>query len=93
MTTPSTIIVDVARHQNWYVATSKSLTGLFVAHQSLAVLFQEIPEVLFDCSSLKNITLHHCKLFVKKVPHKLDLEMLKDLKELIAVEKLMHKEA
>lgn len=55
--------------------------------------FQEIPEVLFDCSSLKTITLHHCKLFVKKVPHKLDLEMLKDLKELIAVEKLMHKEA
>jgi len=56
-------------------------------------MFQEIPEILFDCCSLKSITLHHCKLFIKKVPHKLDLEMLQDLKELIAVEKLMHKEA
>jgi hypothetical protein len=46
MTSPSTIIVDVALHQNWYVATSKSLNGLFVAHQSLGVLFQEIPEVI-----------------------------------------------
>ena len=51
-------------------------------------MFQEIPEILFDCCSLKSITLHHCKLFIKKVPHKLDLEMLQDLKELIAVEKL-----
>jgi internalin A len=56
-------------------------------------LFQEIPEILFVCCSMKSITLHHCKLFIKKIPHKLDLEMLQDLKELIAVEKLMHKEA
>jgi Leucine-rich repeat (LRR) protein len=54
--------------------------------------FKDIPDVLFDCGSLKSLTLHHCKLFVKKVPHKLDLEMLGDLKELIAVEKLMHKD-
>jgi Leucine-rich repeat (LRR) protein len=55
--------------------------------------FEDIPEVLFSCSSLKSITLHHCKLFVKKIPHKLDLEMLIDLNELIAVEKLMRKDA
>jgi hypothetical protein len=55
--------------------------------------FNDVPEVLFGCGSLKLLTLHHCKLFVKKVPHKLDLDMLKDLKELISVEKLMHKDA
>jgi Leucine-rich repeat (LRR) protein len=56
-------------------------------------MFQDIPEVLLECFSLKLITLHHCQLFVKKVPHKLDLDMLKDLKELIAVERLMHQDA
>jgi Leucine-rich repeat (LRR) protein len=65
------------------------LTDLYLHRNS----FDDIPDVLFDCCSLKALTLHHCKLFVKKVPHRLDLEMLKDLKELIAVEKLMHKDA
>ena len=65
------------------------LTDLYLHRNS----FDDIPDVLFDCCSLKTLTLHHCKLFVKKVPHRLDLEMLKDLKELIAVEKLMHKDA
>jgi Leucine-rich repeat (LRR) protein len=65
------------------------LTSIYL-HRNM---FDEIPEVFFGCLSLKSITLHHCKLFVKKVPHKLDLEMLKDLKELIAVERLMHQDA
>ena len=63
------------------------LTDLFL-HRNI---FENIPAVLFDCQSLKTITLHNCSLFVKKVPHKLDLEMLRDLEELITVEKLMHK--
>jgi Leucine-rich repeat (LRR) protein len=62
------------------------LTEIFL-HRNL---FDDIPETLFNCCSLKTLTLHNCKLFVKKVPHKLDLEMLNDLQELIAVEKLMH---
>jgi len=41
-----TIIVDVAVHQNWYVATSKSLAGLFVADPTLLGLLQEVPDVI-----------------------------------------------
>ncbi|HEX3747675.1 MAG TPA: hypothetical protein VHW09_27255 [Bryobacteraceae bacterium] len=46
MSTPSTIVVDVTVHQNWYVATSRSLAGLFVADPTMFGLLQEIPEVI-----------------------------------------------
>ncbi len=53
MTSPSTIIVDVALHQGWYIATSKSLTGLFVAHRNVAEFFQEIPAVIKSLIKVK----------------------------------------
>lgn len=43
---PSTIIVDIKRLQDWYVATSNDFPGLHVADPNLSIVIKEIPNVI-----------------------------------------------
>lgn len=43
---PEIIRVDLKRYKEGYLATSKSLRGLFVAHRSLATVYDAIPDAI-----------------------------------------------
>jgi hypothetical protein len=38
--------VDLAKKGDWFIATSPTLPGFFVAHPNVAEFYEEIPEVI-----------------------------------------------